>query len=193
MRRWGVVFRDLLEREEGAPSWFELLQIFRRWEARGDVRGGRFVAGVAGEQFALGDTVRLLRRLRDEKPPRELVVLSAADPLNLVGVLTPHPRVPRIAGNRVAYIDGVPVAALQAGESSLLRPLAGDWPLLVQRALAGPVGFVKTTVLPDTSGAAPPPGEPHGDERNRRNPQSAGARRKKAPTYPNDIPRPRHW
>src|SRR5205814_3847715 len=82
LRRWGVVFRDLLEREPGAPRWFELLQVLRRLEARGEIRGGRFISGVAGEQFALGDTVRLLRQLRDEGPQQEFVVVSAADPLN---------------------------------------------------------------------------------------------------------------
>lgn len=186
LRRWGVVFRDLLEREDGAPSWFELLQIYRRWEARGELRGGRFIAGVAGEQFALGDTVRVLRQMRDEKPGRELVVLSAADPLNLVGVVTPHPRVPRTAANRVALIDGVPVAALQGGEVTQFRSLAGDWPLAVHRALAGPAGLVKTAVTP----AVKPP-KAEDDEEGP--PLRKGERRKKTPTYPNDIPRPRHW
>lgn len=185
LRRWGVVFRDLLEREDGAPSWFELLQVFRKWEARGELRGGRFVSGVAGEQFALSDTIRVLRQLRDEKPPRALVVLSAADPLNLVGVLTSHPRIPRIASNRVAYIDGVPVAALQGGEALQLRPLAGDWPLLVQRALHGPVGHVPTS-------AAPPGGISTGKLEDRRERKPAGATApRKTPAYPNKIPRPR--
>ena len=116
LRRWGVVFRDLLEREPGAPRWFELLQVYRRLEARGEIRGGRFITGVAGEQFAVGDTVRQLRALRDGGPQRELVVISAADPLNLAGILTPHERVPSIASNRLAYLDGRPVAALVGGE-----------------------------------------------------------------------------
>lgn len=116
LRRWGVIFRDLLEREPGAPRWFELLQVLRRLEARGEIRGGRFITGVAGEQFALGDTVRVLRQLRDDGPQRELVVIAAADPLNLVGILTKHDRVTANASNRVAYVDGVPVAALVARE-----------------------------------------------------------------------------
>lgn len=116
LRRWGVVFRDLLEREPGAPPWFELLQVLRRLEARGEIRGGRFISAVAGEQFALGDTVRVLRQLRDEGPKQELVVIAAADPLNLVGILTPHDRVTSNAANRIAYLDGVPVAALVARE-----------------------------------------------------------------------------
>lgn len=116
LRRWGVMFRDLLTRESGTPNWFDLVQIYRRLEARGEVRGGRFIAGVSGEQFALGDTVRTLRRLRDEPGERELVVVTAADPLNLVGILTPHARVISTASNRVAYWNGRPIAALQSGE-----------------------------------------------------------------------------
>lgn len=116
LRRWGVVFKDLLAREDGAPSWFELLQVLRRLEARGEIRGGRFIAGVAGEQFALPDSVQQLRRLRDEGPKSEVVVISGADPLNLVGIITQHERVPRTASNRVAYLDGVPIASLQGGE-----------------------------------------------------------------------------
>ena len=116
LRRWGVIFRDLLAREDGAPSWFELLQVLRRLEARGEIRGGRFIAGVAGEQFALADSVQQLRRLRDEGSKQELIVISGADPLNLVGIVTRHDRIPRTASNRVAYLDGVPLAGLHGGE-----------------------------------------------------------------------------
>lgn len=116
LRRWGVLFRDLLVREQGAPRWWQLLQVLRRMEARGEIRGGRFVAGVGGEQFALGDTVKQLRQLRDAEAAEELVIVSGADPLNLVGILTEHPRVPSTAANRIAYRNGVPVAALQGGE-----------------------------------------------------------------------------
>lgn len=140
LRRWGVVFRDLLEREPGAPKWFELLQVLRRLEARGEIRGGRFISGVAGEQFALGDTVRLLRQLRDEGPQNELVVVAAADPLNLVGILTSHERVTSNASNRVAFLDGVPVAALIAREvryfaepTDELRKLLHDGRVLLLR------------------------------------------------------------
>jgi ATP-dependent helicase Lhr and Lhr-like helicase len=116
LRRWGVIFRDLLVREAGVPRWYELLQVYRRLEARGEIRGGRFIAGVAGEQFGTADTVGQLRALRDKPAPRQLMMVSAADPLNLVGIVTPHPRVPSFASNRVAYLDGVPVAALKADE-----------------------------------------------------------------------------
>jgi ATP-dependent helicase Lhr and Lhr-like helicase len=116
LRRWGVIFRDLLVREPGAPRWYELLQVYRRLEARGEIRGGRFIAGVAGEQFGTADTVGQLRALRDKPAPRQLTIVSGADPLNLVGIVTDHPRVPSFASNRVAYLDGVPVAALKADE-----------------------------------------------------------------------------
>ena len=127
LRRWGIVFRDLLQNEDGSPAWFELLQVFRRLEARGEIRGGRFITGVAGEQFALTDTVQKLRQIRDEiqhAPLQELVVISAADPLNLVGVLTKHDRVPRTASNRVACLNGVPVAAVRGGSTEIFGPNA---------------------------------------------------------------------
>jgi ATP-dependent helicase Lhr and Lhr-like helicase len=170
IRRWAVVFRDLLEREAGTPRWWELLQVYRRLEARGEIRGGRFITGVAGEQFALGDTVKRLRQLRDVTPdsgnraisrtagiresflstddrlvatevmlvpradgfeePRdkslsvapsdELVIISAADPLNLVGIITRHSRVPATAHNRIAFLNGKPIAALVNGDVNFL-------------------------------------------------------------------------
>lgn len=132
LRRWGVMFRDLLTREQGAPKWFELVQIYRRLEARGEIRGGRFISGVSGEQFALGDTVRNLRRLRDEPGEQELVVISAADPLNLVGIVTTHARVISTASNRVAFWNGKPLAALQGGE--VLR--FADIPREIEKLLA---------------------------------------------------------
>ena len=121
LRRWGIVFRDLLSNEDGAPVWFELLQVFRKLEARGEIRGGRFITGVAGEQFALADTVQKMRQLRDEGPRDELILITAADPLNLVGVLSKHDRVPRIASNRVAYLDGLPIAVLRGGNAEILE------------------------------------------------------------------------
>jgi ATP-dependent Lhr-like helicase len=120
LRRWGIVFRDLLVREDGAPSWFEVLQVLRRLEARGEIRGGRFIVGVGGEQFALPDAIQQLRRLRDEGPAQEVLIVSGADPLNLVGIITRQDRVPSTASNRVAYLDGQPVASFQGGEVSWL-------------------------------------------------------------------------
>ena len=111
VRRWGVVFRDLLAREPAAPAWRDLLRVYRRLELRGELRGGRLVAGFVGEQFASPEALEALRAVRREAPRGETVRLSACDPLNLVGILTPGPRVPATLGNEVAYLDGVPVDA----------------------------------------------------------------------------------
>jgi Lhr-like helicase len=124
IRRWGVVFRDLLGREDGAPRWWELVSIFRRLEARGELRGGRFITGVAGEQFALETSLQQLRALRDADKQPDLVTINAADPLNLIGIITAPPRIPAQAQNRVAYLRGQPVAALQGGEYLALQSLS---------------------------------------------------------------------
>lgn len=116
LRRWGVVFRDLIAQEDGSPRWWELVPVFRRLEARGEVRGGRFITGVAGEQFALESSLQRLRRHREPSEGDGVVLLSAVDPLNLIGVLSPPPRIPSQAQNRVLYVHGVPTAALQGGE-----------------------------------------------------------------------------
>jgi ATP-dependent Lhr-like helicase len=121
LRRYGVVFRRVLERESGLPPFRDLLTALRRLEAQGQIRGGRFVEGVTGEQYALPEAVASLRAARRERGAdgardhRELVSVSAADPLNLVGLLTPGPRVAALAKNRVLFSDGVPVAYLEAG------------------------------------------------------------------------------
>jgi ATP-dependent Lhr-like helicase len=120
LRRYGVVFRRLLEREALSVSWFELGRVFRRLEARGEIRGGYFVGGVSGEQFALPEAIGLLRSFRDRRPNGELIVLSAADPLNLIGLLTPGPRIAAIAANRILLRDGLPIAALEGGKIARL-------------------------------------------------------------------------
>ena len=109
LARWGVVFRDLLARETLALSWRELLWALRRMEARGTIRGGRFVTGFVGEQYALPGAVEALRRTRRLERSGELVRLSAVDPLNLVGILTPGPRVPAVRTQEVVYRDGLPL------------------------------------------------------------------------------------
>ncbi len=122
--RYGVVFWRLLEREaDWLPPWRDLLRVYRRLEARGEIRGGRFVAGFAGEQFALPDAVGALREARRRPASEAWVSLSAADPLNLVGILTPGPRLPAHTGNRLLYRNGLPVALLAAAEVHLLEPL----------------------------------------------------------------------
>ncbi len=116
LARWGVVFRDVLTRENLAVSWREILYALRRMEARGSIRGGRFVTGFVGEQYALPGAVVALRRTRKLPRGGELVCLSGADPLNLVGILTPGPRVPALRSEQVVYRDGAPVHA--AGEAA---------------------------------------------------------------------------
>jgi ATP-dependent Lhr-like helicase len=108
LQRYGIVWRDLVMRESLAPTWRELLYVYRRMEARGEIRGGRFVAGFVGEQFALPEAVDVARAVRRQQPSGVRVQLSAVDPLNLTGVVTPGPRVPATVGNVVTYVDGVP-------------------------------------------------------------------------------------
>jgi ATP-dependent Lhr-like helicase len=116
LKRYGVVFWKLLERESSwLPPWRDLLRAYRRLEARGDIRGGRFVAGFSGEQFALPEAVTNLREARRAPRSGELIAVSGADPLNLVGIITPGPKVAALAGNRVLYRDGVPIAWLSGG------------------------------------------------------------------------------
>ncbi|MBV8195617.1 MAG: hypothetical protein JOY80_08825, partial [Candidatus Dormibacteraeota bacterium] len=121
--RWGVVFRDVLARETLALPWRDILWALRRMEARGTVRGGRFVTGFAGEQFALPEAIDTLRRVRRADRAGETVRVSAADPLNLVGIIVPGPRIPAIRTNVVTYRDGLPLAAEQPAPpvSSALR------------------------------------------------------------------------
>jgi len=123
LRRYGVVFRRLLERESFSVTWYQLARIYRRWEARGEIRGGYFVGGVSGEQFALSEAIGLLRSIRKESPNHELITLSAADPLNLQGILTPGPRIAALTSNRILFRDGLPLAALEAGD---IRKLSDD-------------------------------------------------------------------
>jgi ATP-dependent Lhr-like helicase len=103
LRRYGVVFRDLTERETAMPRWRELLGMFRRMEARGTVRGGRFVSGFGGEQFALAEALESLRALRKREKVAEPVTYSAADPMNLVGLVIPGEREAAIPGRCVTY------------------------------------------------------------------------------------------
>ncbi|WP_051906335.1 DEAD/DEAH box helicase [Methylomarinum vadi] len=110
LRRYGVVFRKLLDKEEGLPSWRELLYVYRRLEARGEIRGGRFVQGFAGEQFALPEALSVLREIRKQEKTGQLVSISAADPLNLTGIITQGERAATLSGHRVLFEDGIPVA-----------------------------------------------------------------------------------
>jgi ATP-dependent helicase Lhr and Lhr-like helicase len=130
LRRYGVVFWRLLEREAAwLPPWRDLLRVYRRLEARGEIRGGRFVAGFAGEQFAAPEAVGMLREIRRKPHSGEWISLSGADPLNLVGILTPGPKLAALTVNRVLYRDGLPVGLLSGGEAQFLETLepATEW------------------------------------------------------------------
>ena len=109
LRRYGVMLRELLARETRAPSWRTLLQIYRRLEARGEIRGGRFVSGFVGEQYALPEAVEMLRAMRRSRTEGDTVIVSSSDPLNLVGILTPGSRVSPYSNLAIAYENGIPV------------------------------------------------------------------------------------
>ncbi len=117
LERYGVVFRDLARQERFTVPWRSVLSALRAMEARGDVRGGRFVAGVVGEQYALIDAVEQLRRTRNEPVSGERVVVSAVDPVNLTGTVLPGPRVPAYSGRSLVLIDGVPEEEAKAAEA----------------------------------------------------------------------------
>ena len=120
LRRYGVVFRRVVEREALQVPWRDVLRVYRRLEARGEVRGGRFVGGFSGEQYALAEAVSTLRAVRRRETTGELVAVSGADPLNLVGIIVPGDPVPALTGNRVLYRDGVAVAVREANRTRLL-------------------------------------------------------------------------
>jgi ATP-dependent Lhr-like helicase len=130
LKRWGVIFWRLLTREASwLPPWRELLMCCRRLEARGDIRGGRFVAGFSGEQYATPEAIGLLRDVRRTESKVHDLALSATDPLNLLGILVPGGRLPALTANRMLYRDGLPVAVLAAGETRFLQSLdaPGQW------------------------------------------------------------------
>jgi ATP-dependent Lhr-like helicase len=147
LARYGIVCRRLLARETHAPAWRDLVQVYRRLEARGDIRGGRFVSGLSGEQFARPDAIEQLREIRRARVQGRLVTICAADPLNLTGMVTSGERVRAAAATRIVYRDGQPVAVL---EGDYVRPLAEIHPdeaaqissALTGRALAVLSGYV---------------------------------------------------
>ena len=137
LRRYGVIFRRLLAREALGVPWRDLARIYRRLEARGEIRGGRFVSGMSGEQFALPDAVERLREVRRTKPDDRLITVSAADPLNLTGIITPGDRIRAVAGNRVVYRNGVPCAAM---EGDMIRMLCDVDPGIASDVAAAAAG-----------------------------------------------------
>ncbi|OWT77580.1 ATP-dependent DNA helicase [Achromobacter sp. HZ28] len=137
LRRYGVVFWRLLDREASwLPPWRDLLPVLHRLEARGEIRGGRFVAGLAGEQFALPEAIPVLRALRRQDGDGAWIAVSAVDPLNLCGTLLPGERIPAVAGNRIVLRDGLPMAAWVAGALRELAPLTAEERQAAQAALA---------------------------------------------------------
>ena len=137
LRRYGIVFRRLLAREPAAFSWRELVGVYRRLEARGEIRGGRFASGMSGEQFALPDAVERMREIRRTARDGPLITICGCDPLNITGLVDSGERVRALGANRLVYRDGVAVAAM---EGDYLRPLCGfsaDEASRVATALAG--------------------------------------------------------
>jgi ATP-dependent Lhr-like helicase len=129
LARYGVVFRELLTRESSAPAWQALVPVFRRMEMRGEIRGGRFVLGVAGEQYATTEAIELLRAVREPDPNEPWLVLSAADPLNLVGIITPGARVVANHRNALVLCAGRCMASLQSRRAEFHETvdLATQW------------------------------------------------------------------
>ena len=141
LRRYGIVCWRILAREGSwLPPWRELLRVLRKLEGRGEIRGGRFIAGFSGEQFALPDAIPVLRQIRRSDPSGATIALSGADPLNLAGLVTPGAKLPAFTGNRVLYQDGIPIAFLSAGEIEFFQTLSPseEWEArkLLRRAAA---------------------------------------------------------
>ncbi|WP_234023722.1 DEAD/DEAH box helicase [Sorangium cellulosum] len=124
LRRYGVVCRELLAREPRPPAWRDLLRVYRRLEMTGELRGGHLIAGFVGEHFALPEALDALRAVRREPPSGEIVEICACDPLNLVGIVTPGPRIPAALGNVVIYRDGVPLLPMAAAPGGRGRAVA---------------------------------------------------------------------
>jgi ATP-dependent Lhr-like helicase len=137
LTRYGVVCRRVIARETNAQPWRVLSRMYRRLEARGEIRGGRFVSGLSGEQFALPEAVEHLREVRRTPPSHALIVVSAADPLNLAGIVTAGERVAAIASTRIVYRDGIPLAAMEGDYIRPLTPFDPDLAADVASALAG--------------------------------------------------------
>jgi ATP-dependent Lhr-like helicase len=136
LRRWGVIFWKLLGREAGwLPPWRDILMCCRRLEARGEIRGGRFIAGFSGEQYASPEAIGLLRDVRRKPNVGQYVSLSAADPLNLIGIATPGARLASLAGNRLLCRDGLPIATFVADEVHYLEDVPEKERWEIQTAL----------------------------------------------------------
>ncbi|VTU37162.1 ATP-dependent DNA helicase RecQ [Variovorax sp. PBS-H4] len=152
LRRYGVMCWHLIEREAAwLPPWRELVRTYRQLEARGEIRGGRFIAGLSGEQFALPEAIGLMRNVRRQPPDAELICLSAADPANLLGSVLPGNRAPRVPGSRVLYRGGIPIATSIAGEIQVLVPLDAASEKEARQVLTLHPAFRSTSVTRSTT------------------------------------------
>ena len=136
--RWGVLFRNLLDRESKAPPWRVLLATLRKMELRGTIRGGRFISGVSGEQFAFSETVDALRQFRkgqEKRADQTWICIAATDPLNLISLSLPKRKLPRLSKNRVLYRNGIAVAVLESGDVHFLTEVEPDRRRLLQQML----------------------------------------------------------
>ncbi len=148
LKRYGVVFHKVLERENNLPPWRELLYAWRRMEARGEIRGGRFVEGFGGDQFALPDAVGLLRKYKDGKLPVPSIVISATDPLNLIGIVLPGEKISSLHTNRILFQNGLPAAKQLNGEISYFGTVSpqGKWEMGQLLMRKGKTGYVERRV-----------------------------------------------
>lgn len=152
LQRYGVVLRKVLEREPQLPPWRELLYVYRRMEARGEIRGGRFVAGFSGEQFALPEAIAPLRQQRDTSLDGKLYMLNAVDPLNLTGIITPGERIAAKHTMQIIYQDGLAVALSHHGKLQALTALSEEQLFNANQLLR------RRQLMP---GAATTPASPH--------------------------------
>ena len=149
LRRYGVICWNMLEREPSwLPPWRDLVRTYRRLEARGEIRGGRFIAGLSGEQFALPEAITLMRQVRRQAEDTSLVCLSASDPANLLGTVIPGEKIARVAGSRVLYRGGVPIAVSVGGQVKLLPSGESFDHMLASKALAAAPGAQATVRVP---------------------------------------------
>jgi len=143
LKRYGVIFRKLAEQESITAPWRELVRVYRSLEAKGEIRGGRFVDGVWGEQFALPETISQLRELRRMGVQNKFVAISACDPLNLVGIITPGKKVTSYLGNRILFRDGIPVVTLESDAVNFLiecdKTIQWEWQELLIKRKASPI------------------------------------------------------
>lgn len=132
LHRWGVLFRGILDKEMAAPPWRVLLSRLRRMELQGILRGGRFITGVGGEQFAFAETVDELRKFKRgkealaEQSRADYFCIAATDPVNLINFILPGRKLPRLSKNRVLYRGGVPIAVIEGGEVHYLKQASAD-------------------------------------------------------------------